>query len=748
MANKKVIDSSTMKPNTRATPSRQPVKTAARTTTQARKPVQTKRVVKAAAPKKLVAAAKPVAGRPSRLPVKTEARKLVKTSVCPQGILCEQGEACNDCVISEKPCTPMPPKIVITCVDNTHLTCIVLEENILDGAVIVADPPVPVDGAFPTPVEILGTPEEPGCVSTTCKNGTIVSVVIVGDTPLTFDNGVYSISRIYKVIDSCGNSALFTFTVSFTVSDGTGPNITICPPLSQFTECSEGTNPTPQCSALLETGCECECIFLPDCAPSDAVIDAALGSATADGCRGVVTYRDEGPFQEGEAGCYRYKIRIFTAKDECCNESTKCRVVRYLDDETDPTIAVSPTIAQILASVPGSAKCLDTPTNTEEITYECIDLGCNPTVDILLLLGTGKASDNCGSAQLCTKTKKRVGDCCYFSQTRIFTATDPCGNKSVKIVRTIRWKVDNEAPIIQCASDKTVPCGTLNPEQYFDTPDAFDGCDGCIEAENYKPDFIVRDPTTGTVISITRYWRAIDSCKNIGYGEQTITIDCSTENCDETQDGPKGCSQGFWGIKNKNGSAKWDQSTDYVVIQLALAGYPLDSPTPQNTPFLAYFGILDAEKCGISSSTTFIQALDLKGGSCNKLAIQGVAAMLNMAAFGSSYIIASPYDNINSIAKLWLAIRNALLNCTCTRNGCDCGDLAGYLDIANVHEEGGVCLAIEETQNKLALKRGLKAAPVKRQQTVKPVAKKQAAPAKPITKNVAPKKTFIPGNAQ
>ena len=740
-----------MQANKRVTPSRQPVKTATRAAPVARKAVPAKAPVRSAAPAK-----KLVAQRPVRVPVST--RKQVKT-----GFQCEP---------SDEPCTKSQIDLS-GCETSTTLPCIVLAANILNGAVINDSL---VDKSF-KPTE-GPAPSVQACASTSCVNedgspGSIVSVIIIGDTPLTVDNKVYSISRIYKVTDSCGNTALFTYTVNFTISDGEGPEIKIEPLIGTngLVACSPGTNPT--CTAGLPglpDNCECECVFLDVCRPSEAEIDYALGTATAAGCTPEhdveVHVDDTGPFPDGE--CYKYKIRTFTAADECCNVSTKCRVVKWVDEATDPELKVSPTIDELLTEFPGSEPC--TADENPDAKCECIDLGCNPmkffsppsdypdNIDGLVdyVLGKGTATDTCsGVRQVCKKTKRRVGNCCSFSQKRIFTASDPCGN-DVRVCRVVIWKEDDTAPIIQCASDKVVPCGTSLEDAValFDTPDAFDGCDGCSQAvqDPDKDDYVDYNPETGAILSVTRYWIAIDTCNNEGFGEQTIFFDCDTVRCDPKVVA-KGCSREFFG-NSTGGLKKWDQITDDIVEKInkeIIVKLAFDQPQllfTQGTSFFYYFGVVEGiSRCGVPTSTTMFEAINLDGEGCNPLAAQGVAAMLNMAAFGSAYQIPG-YPEINTLQKLFLAIRAGFASCVCT-------DLAAALAIANNREgpQGIYCSSIPEASETVVPKNLRLRAQPSPKKIVKPAPKKVVKPApKKVAVKPAPKKqlrkTFVPGNAQ
>jgi hypothetical protein len=499
--------------------SRQAVKTATRTNRVVQKAAPAKVAVKAVAPAK-----------------QTMIRNQVKTHAT--------------CTISKEPCGDHTPVITTTCNFDDHLTCIVLKDNVQyvhdptadidpcnlsDAAIITGSR---LDQAFPT----VDDDKIKACTSTLCPGGAL-TVTIVGDTPLTYNNGVYSISRVYRITDACCNSILFTVTITFTVSDGTGPVITISPPIPEGSQCSAGTiDPRFE---------DCECYFLNVCKPTTTQINAALGTAIAEGCvNGEVTHHDSDVFPQGT--CYSYQVRTFTAFDECCNKSTACRLVRWPSDVLDPTITIDPP-ASDFTQCKGAQRC--------ELVCECIDLGCNPdlaayslkygfdfqNIDQLIdfVLGTGTAHDNCeGVGQVCAKDDHTVGDCCNFSKTRTFTASDPCGN-DVKVCRTVKWKINEEGPQVQCISNKELPCryddqGQIVPYTadeialLFDTPDVFSNCDGCLEAVFHRDAYALINGNQ----TFVRFWTiAADDC---GHGpqlvSQTITVLCQCTDCGATID--------------------------------------------------------------------------------------------------------------------------------------------------------------------------------------------------------------------
>ena len=329
--------------------------------------------------------------------------------------------------------------------------------------------------------------------------------------------------------------------------------------------------------------------------------------------------------------------------------------------------------------------------------------------------------------------------------------------------------VDACGPVsLVCAADSELPCGspapTANSFQTLIESDLIGFCDTL--AEITLAGGVVYGPVTSVAVSggvkYTRVVTVTDSKGNSAICTQNITV----PTCPPVVQ--KGCTKGFYG--NSTGQQVWNQSTDPQVATInanitvisPITGLPL--PFGQNTRLLEYFGFT-ANQCGILTTLTLLDAINETGKSCNQLISHGVAALLNMAAFGSSYIISGTCTAvgggpINTLQKLYDAIKFALQNCVCTSKGCDCGGLGACLGDANNHP-GPYCdeLLNPVVNGRTALRRGLKATPIKKavapKRAVQPVAKKVIArpvskkvAVKPVAKKVVHKKTFVPGNAQ
>ena len=77
----------------------------------------------------------------------------------------------------------------------------------------------------------------------------------------------------------------------------------------------------------------------------------------------------------------------------------------------------------------------------------------NRLVVILLLLhisaalGTATATDGCSTPTITSTDGTITTTSCSASQTRIFTASDACGNTAT-IIRTVTWIADHNPPVI------------------------------------------------------------------------------------------------------------------------------------------------------------------------------------------------------------------------------------------------------------------------------------------------------------
>src|SRR5216117_728439 len=230
-----------------------------------------------------------------------------------------------------------------------------------------------------------------------------------------------------------------------------------------------------------------------NCNPTSAAIDATLGTATAtDACGTPTVTTTDGAV--ASSGCLRSQTRIFTATDACGNTATTSRTGTWTEDLTAPVITAT-----------GAATTLN----------------CNPVAsDINAALGTATATDACGTPTVTTTDGAVASNGCLRSQTRIFTATDGCGNTAATS-RTATWTEDLTAPVITAtgaattlncnpvASDINAALGTATATDACGTP-TVTTTDGAVASN-------------GCLRSQTRTFTATDGCSNTATTSRTAT---------------------------------------------------------------------------------------------------------------------------------------------------------------------------------------------------------------------------------
>ncbi|HLF64409.1 MAG TPA: T9SS type A sorting domain-containing protein, partial [Saprospiraceae bacterium] len=182
-------------------------------------------------------------------------------------------------------------------------------------------------------------------------------------------------------------------------------------------------------------------------------------------------------------------FRTWTATDECGNSATCAQTVTIVDT-TPPEI-----------SCPA------------DLTWEC-DESIDPAST-----GTATASDNCDSAPSTSYGDITDPGSC-LTITRIWTATDACGNSST--CAQIITVVDNTPPNIVCPPDATVECDEGTDPADTGSAAAADFCDP-------TPSIDYTDVVgPGICHTITRTWTATDACGNSSSCVQIISVEDNT----------------------------------------------------------------------------------------------------------------------------------------------------------------------------------------------------------------------------
>jgi uncharacterized repeat protein (TIGR01451 family) len=270
----------------------------------------------------------------------------------------------------------------------------------------------------------------------------------------------YVVNRTWTAVDSCGNANTCLQTI--TVQDTTRPAITC--PVNITINCDANTSP----------------------------LSIGFASAT-DNCTDVVTnitYQDS-----KNAGTCKdnYSItRTWVASDSCGNLNS-CKQSITIQDTTKPLV--------------------NCPANSTVNCQNSSDL--NQT-------GIATATDNCtGVVTNINYADTRTNGNCpsNYKITRVWTAIDSCGNAS-NCTQTI-FVQDTTRPLISCPPNLVINCDASTDKSNTGIATATDNCSSILGIS--FSDIKVNNgcPYNST---ITRTWKAVDSCGNSISCQQTISI--------------------------------------------------------------------------------------------------------------------------------------------------------------------------------------------------------------------------------
>ena len=275
-------------------------------------------------------------------------------------------------------------------------------------------------------------------------------------------------------------------------------------------------------------------------------------------------------------------------------------------DRCDVVIPVARTFT-ILAAVPPVITCA--PGGA---------LGCNPTIPD----PTAPTVDSECPTLPYTSVDVITGTDCARILTRTYTVTNSCG-QSDTCDQVFTYRIDTTAPTLICVANKEVACDAA---VVFDAPSATDNCTATGDIDIIDGAVVVVDNGDGT-FSHTKSWTAEDECDNVSAScSQTILVLSCAE--------PNGCTLGYW----KNHTLAWDCYTTCTLYNSVFTGSTLDP------------------------NLTLLQALNLGGGSCNNLARQSVAALLNICDGTLDFSVATE-------AELVALVNAAFANGTCGAAG-------------------------------------------------------------------------------
>jgi uncharacterized repeat protein (TIGR03803 family) len=288
---------------------------------------------------------------------------------------------------------------------------------------------------------------DPPSVTTGC-GGSNVTITVLS----TITNGTgcaENLTRTWLATDVCGNTNTCSQTI--TIADTTPPYI-VC-----------GTNRTVECGT-------------PWTFDSPATYDDCCGTNV------TITVLDT----TTNGSCPQLVTRTWQATD-CCGNPTNCSQTVTIVDTTPPTISC----AGDKTVECGTAWVFDPPSVSD------ICSGTNITLSIINLVTNGF---------------------CPSLITVTWQATDLCGNINT-CTQTVTV-VDTTPPVLTCAPDKTVECGSAWD---FDPPTAWDACSGTNVSISF--------PKSGGTLTngscpqlVSQIWIANDPCGNSSTCTQTVAI--------------------------------------------------------------------------------------------------------------------------------------------------------------------------------------------------------------------------------
>jgi uncharacterized repeat protein (TIGR01451 family) len=376
--------------------------------------------------------------------------------------------------------------------------------------------------------------------SDNCGGTPVIS--FVGD--ITINQGCvnqYMISRTYRAMDECGNSA--TCAQLITVFDDEAPTIT-CP-----------ADATVECASNV---------------PAPATV-----LPSSDDCGGIVTITGVNDVTVNQSCPNRYTLnRTYNAVDACGNTATCLQVITVFDD-TPPTITCPLDITVDCADdVPGPATGLPASDNcggspvvslidqttismgcvnrfTINRTYQAMDACRNTATCVQVItvfddtppsvtcpdpitvtctedipapdISTVTSTDNCGgipTIEFAQDVTFNVACADRYDISRIYVATDACGNTNscVQIISVF----DDVPPSITCPADQTLTCASEVDPIDLTAPSATDNCGGDVTISHVND--AISNQACLNRLTLTRTYRATDACGNSATCNQVFTI--------------------------------------------------------------------------------------------------------------------------------------------------------------------------------------------------------------------------------
>jgi hypothetical protein len=182
-------------------------------------------------------------------------------------------------------------------------------------------------------------------------------------------------------------------------------------------------------------------------------------------------------------------VRTWRATDSCGNSMTCSQTIGFRD-----TLAPA-----IVCGTDQTLECGTTWSFSRPSAFDICD-GTNVAIRIV----------NTVTNALCGRT---------FSATRTWSASDSCGNSNTCSQTIIL--VDTIPPLVNCAPNRTVECGT---PWTFTPPSGYDLCDGTNIAVTILSTTTNHVGFCASTFAASRAWRITDQCGNGSICTQTVTI--------------------------------------------------------------------------------------------------------------------------------------------------------------------------------------------------------------------------------
>ena len=375
---------------------------------------------------------------------------------------------------------------------------------------------------------------QPAILSATDNYDTNVNIIFREDRQAgnCLDN--YVITRTWVAVDDCGNTAQHVQRI--VVRDTKAPVFAAYPQIADITV-------------------ECDQVPLPE-----------TGFSAADNCDNRVDILFNEERIDGSCSGNYTLLRTWTAIDNCSNASTKIQVIKVYDRTapqfntilTDLQVSCNnvPNLPQIGASDNcdkdveisfcekiklgtcsdnyfitrtwvASDDCGNTTQMIQNITVRDVEapVFSNAPYSVTINCGqnTGQmptVTDNCDSNVAVSVSETQASGDCTTGRTitRVYTATDNCGNVS-QFTQTIHV-IDNEAPqIVNTPSNVTVNCGSIPP------PAKITVKDNCPDAVMIMFDEQKSAGDNCSGFTITRTWTAMDACGNQTVFTQIVVVE-------------------------------------------------------------------------------------------------------------------------------------------------------------------------------------------------------------------------------